>query len=135
VGTEPAYGFPIDVYAFGMTLYVMFSPSNIVRLEDGTAPRTEADFMRKIGEGRRLQPIPGVPECHWSLIKKCWDQAPNLRPTFAQLLSEFQESHRYVLPGADLAEVMRYEEEIMAPRGEVDEDFNQQLIALLNGTV
>jgi hypothetical protein len=55
---------------------------------------------------------PEIPEYHWGVIARCWNQDPEARPTFQALLDEFHESHEYILPAADQISVLEYENQV-----------------------
>jgi serine/threonine protein kinase len=76
------YGLNVDVYAFGMMLYVVLTNSY-------PFPKLN-DFQRqeKIVNGQRPD-IPGyVGKFYKDLITECWSQVPAERPTFAQILTK-----------------------------------------------
>ena len=76
------YGFPVDVYAYSIFLYFMFSTEyqlpNIKKL-------TAKIFASKICEGQRPLRPKSIPDNYWNLIQQCWSQDPNDRPTFAEI--------------------------------------------------
>jgi serine/threonine protein kinase len=111
---QPAYDTPADVYSFGLTLYAMLSPKFAIRFKDGFIPPTAQRLMMRVAQGDRYEKIDGVSDYYWGLIERCWDQVPDNRPSFEELIREFQRSHEYVFPGADMDEVRRYEERMMA---------------------
>jgi serine/threonine protein kinase len=107
--TEPAYGLIVDVYSFGMLLYMIFSPDGNARFELGAPARSAMQLMRNTSEGKRWVRLPNIPDYYWTLIESCWSHSPQDRPTFEQIAREFRGNHRYVFDGADLDEVKRYE--------------------------
>lgn len=71
----------LDVYSFGMVMYEI--------LMDGRCPYSEMEafeVIRAINEGKR----PDIPDTcdkdYANLIKKCWNDIPNLRPSFSDIL-------------------------------------------------
>jgi serine/threonine protein kinase len=128
----PAYSFSVDVYSFAMLVYLMFSQSDQPKLEGGRSARNVRQLIMHVGRGVRFTRPNNIPEYYWQLVRRCWDHAPTNRPTFAALLEEFQRTHEYVLEGADLAEVMRYEEVLNGSQKPVDDPFTRELDALIN---
>jgi serine/threonine protein kinase len=108
-GDGPPYGLPADVYSFSVLLYLLFSRDDRPKLEGGKVIRTARQLVMQVGQGARYERSPEIPEYYWGLITRCWAHVPMDRPTFEAILAEFGESHAYVLPGADLTEVRRYE--------------------------
>jgi serine/threonine-protein kinase CTR1 len=108
----PAYDLSVDVYSFAVLLCMMFSREERPTLDGGKQPRSAQMLMMAVRRGTRLQRPPGIPDCYWATIERCWTQEPARRPSFAELVAEFQTKHEYVLEGADMKEVIRYEEYI-----------------------
>jgi hypothetical protein len=44
-----------------------------------------------------------------------WQQTPDGRPTFQEMVDDFHANHAYVFPGADLEQVIEYENRILTP--------------------
>jgi serine/threonine protein kinase len=129
-----AYGPAVDVYSFAMLLYIMFYPKEQPKFEGGRVTRSSQQLMMQVGKGTRYERPKNVPDYYWDLIKRCWDHAPEKRPTFQMLVDEFQTDHNYVLEGADRAEVARYERAIiLGGQKEEDRKLCQDLDDLLAG--
>jgi serine/threonine protein kinase len=97
------YGFPVDVYAFGMMAYVVLTEK--IPFEKDT-PYTLA---RKIEAGDRPA-IPGYISPEWTnLITRCWDGAPEQRPTFAEML---EDADSFMLDGCDGGPFENYKVEL-----------------------
>jgi hypothetical protein len=74
-------------------------------------------------------------ECDRALL----EADPN-RPTFADLLEEFRSDHAYHFPGANEAQLLKYEEKILNPFEREEVDFEERLNRFLddceeNGTI
>jgi serine/threonine protein kinase len=114
--TGAAYGLAVDVYAFSVLLYMLISGVEHPRLPNGTVVTTWPVLWRHVIEGKlRYEKLPVFTDYCWALITQCWDPEAGNRPNFAAIVADLQRTHEYVLPGADLAEVMKYEEYITNP--------------------
>jgi TPR repeat protein len=77
------YGFPVDVYAYGVLIFVLMT----TRIP---WPETKALFAhgRLVRNGHR-PPIPDfIGAGYKALIEGCWDGSPEQRPTFEQIVTE-----------------------------------------------
>jgi serine/threonine protein kinase len=118
---EEDYGFAVDVYAFACTLYSLFAEPGT--FENGSTPRSAFALARAVIQGRRYVRKPEIPDYHWNVITRCWEQDPDARPQFRTLVDEFHRDHAYCLEGADLDEVLEYEERVYEVFGEPKENF------------
>jgi serine/threonine protein kinase len=108
---EHGYSFPVDVYAFGVTLYSLFADPG--ELDDSTRPyRSAQQLMLRIGRGARFVRKTVISDYYWDLITECWKQGPETRPTFKTLMDAFHNTHEYIFPDADRAKVLAYEEKV-----------------------
>jgi serine/threonine protein kinase len=117
VGEEPedgiaAYDFPVDVYSYGILLYMMFCAGRTPRLEGGQPARSAQQLLTKVATGTRYQKPDGVIPFYWELIQSCWAQDWRKRPSFAQIIAQFRQSHEYAFPGTDLEALLAYEERV-----------------------
>jgi serine/threonine protein kinase len=112
----PAYGVQVDVYSFGVLLYMMFSPGATPKFPGDSRPRSCQYRMMHTGRGERYERLPVMTDYYWATIQRCWSQSSSDRPSFADLVAEFRKKHEYVLEGADMNAVMRYED-FVAPSG------------------
>jgi hypothetical protein len=102
---------PVD-FAFAVLLYSFFKdPTHL----NGKLIRemNVIAIYRQMARGARFDKPPNVPETLWQLIERLWHAAPSKRPTFKELVLDFHEHHLYVLPEANLAEVIEYENRIL----------------------
>lgn len=95
----------IDVYAFSITLLSMFSTKYTFT---GIQPRTINQLVNHITKGKRFKIPDDVPEYYKSLIEKCWSTDPAERPSFEQILEDFDRSDDFILEGSDIEKVHDY---------------------------
>ena len=81
---EENYGFPVDVYAFGILLYRLFTTEIV--FEDLKPIRTAFHLKSKIEKGLRFKKPNHVPEHYWELIQKCLSISPEDRPSFSEFI-------------------------------------------------
>jgi serine/threonine protein kinase len=111
---DGGYTNKIDVYSFGVTLYLLWSDANKLddRVDRQRPPINK--WIERICRGARFVQPPGIPDFYWEIIKTCWDQGPERRPSFAALLQLFARNRSWVLPGTDLQELAEYEQKVRA---------------------
>jgi serine/threonine protein kinase len=74
------FGFPVDVYAFGMLAYQMVTGID-------PTPEVDADTFRSgVVEGERPAIPTTTPRGFAELIERCWHQDPKQRPTFDDIV-------------------------------------------------
>ncbi|KAH7689676.1 hypothetical protein AAVH_40324, partial [Aphelenchoides avenae] len=73
-----------DVWAFGVTLWEIFSRSS----EPYGKGATCEGVLRHLNEGNRLQMPAGCPPEVYNLMLECWQSKPETRPGFAEIVSE-----------------------------------------------
>jgi serine/threonine protein kinase len=107
-GTEP-YTTAVDVYAYGMFLYELCTASK---------PFKEKGEMKVfalgkyIVEGQRPTIPDYVPEPFADLMTKCWDKAPEQRPTFREIVTNIS-TGQYVFEGTDPHEYESYLDQML----------------------
>jgi serine/threonine protein kinase len=110
-GEGGEYSFPVDVFAFAVTVYCLFADP--VDLDDKKGRmRSHQMVMKRIVAGARLMKKPEIPPYYWELITKCWDRGPDNRPPFLEIVEEFHRTHEYILAEADRAKVLAYEKKV-----------------------
>jgi serine/threonine protein kinase len=109
---EGTYTNKVDVYSFGVCLYMFFRDANHF---EGEAKEVTAcnTLLRKIFQGKRFIRDPRIPDFYWELITACWDHNPARRPSFRQIVELFRHDKRYAFEGTDMAELSRYEELVL----------------------
>lgn len=83
-GYDP-YGFPVDVYSYAILLYSMFT--NEVIFDDLKRVNSSQHYLIKIRNGKRLKKREKIPNHYWELIQRCWQQNPEDRPTFEEIVN------------------------------------------------
>lgn len=81
------YSFPVDVYSYGVMLYMMFENHFTI---DNIDLLSTITFLQLITKGKRFDKSPKIPEHYWELINECWRQDPNERPTFAEIVEKLK---------------------------------------------
>jgi serine/threonine protein kinase len=112
------YSYPVDVFAYGVTIYTTFTDDTA--LTSGVV-RAPAAFMRKILAGERFRrpvgdPLRVIPDPIWVLIESCWLHEPGVRPTFHGIIETMMASDDYVIPGTDLDEYHEYQRRVTGIR-------------------
>jgi serine/threonine protein kinase len=76
-------GIPVDVYSFGMLVYVVtVSPSPFAGIKGSQAR------MKAVAEGKRPEIPSNVIPGYKDLISKCWKGNPDERPSFADIVED-----------------------------------------------
>jgi serine/threonine protein kinase len=104
---EDNYSFPVDVYAYGMMIYVMMTGTEPF---NGLSPYQVAST---IAEGKRPDIPRGMSEFYRELIVNCWQEIPSERPTFEDIVSD---PDRFKLDGCDDDEFEAYKVGVLGLR-------------------
>ena len=80
------YNFPIDVYSYGVMLYSMF----VSDFKMGNKKISSKRILKKVANGKRFDKSPKIPDHYWDLINECWEQDPNDRPTFDEIVEKLK---------------------------------------------
>jgi serine/threonine protein kinase len=130
---DTEYDLPVDVYAYAITIWNLFySKENDGPLTLGNTVITLATLHlinRLIKDGVRWARPKAVSDSLWEVIKACWDQDANARPTFARLVEEFVRNHKYALPDADMIELLEYERKLMDFKARDEEEGRKREMA------
>ena len=88
------YDHKVDVYAFGLTIMVLFAPEDDLRQEDGLkcTAETHARFFAAISEGARYKQPKSVPDHYWRIVEACMRPNPAERPEFTEVMAMMKES-------------------------------------------
>jgi TPR repeat protein len=104
---EGDYAFPVDVYAFAMTVYT--TVTLMLPFQGITSP---FQIGKKVGSGER-PPIPAfVGSAYRELICACWIQGPETRPTFEQIVVGMG-SPDFMDPTIDRQAVLAYQKKVL----------------------
>lgn len=79
--TGGKFSMKTDVWSFGVTMWEVFS--------DGAVPYATVktvDVLPLLVEGSRLDQPKGCPDHYYSIMHSCWNQSPETRPTFNELV-------------------------------------------------
>ncbi|KAK8875861.1 hypothetical protein M9Y10_006036 [Tritrichomonas musculus] len=95
----------IDVYAFAVTLLSMFT---VDYKFEGIQPRTLNQLVSAVTNGKRYKIPNDVPEYYASLIKRCWSNDINERPSFDDIINEFDESDDFFFPKTNKSKVHEF---------------------------
>jgi serine/threonine protein kinase len=83
---DPEFNFKVDVYAFGILMYMI-----VTGLEPYPDIKRAAMLTHKVIEGKRPLLPDSVSRPFASLIRRCWEKDPNLRPTFKEIVDRLGE--------------------------------------------
>ncbi|KAI9193639.1 kinase-like domain-containing protein, partial [Polychytrium aggregatum] len=75
-----------DVYAFGITLYEVFSDCKPIWVTNDGQPMRERVIESQVVKGNRPKQFDGIPDVIRDLIERCWHHDPAQRPKFPEIL-------------------------------------------------
>ena len=105
------YNASVDVYAFGVTLYMLHTeqPPNALVRDDAKVliPRQAKQFMQFITAGYRFERLGNINDHVWDLITQCWSGEASARPTMAQVCERMRSPECSIDPERG-AEYMEY---------------------------
>ena len=100
---DEVYSEKSDVYAFAMIVYEIFSYEKPF---DGLSIN---GIMRKVvNEGKRPPISDDIPEIYKNLIEECWDQNPDVRPTFEEIVESMKTNQEYITDLTDEADYLDF---------------------------
>jgi serine/threonine protein kinase len=111
--SDVVYSFPVDVYAYGVTLWDLFRGNDPFKWEDGRPIGDYRTIPLKVHRGERFERPKNVSERFWSLITRCWSGAAAQRPTFAEIVDMMTRSDDYVVEGTNMDEYREYRRRIL----------------------
>jgi len=107
---EENYDQSVDVYAYGVLVYRMFSSS--IELDDGYGAKSVQQLMLRILKGARFKRVSEIPECYWHLIERCWQPDPSLRPSFSDIVDCLCQPD-LIVPGTNSIEYDSYRSRLL----------------------
>jgi serine/threonine protein kinase len=87
--TRVAYSKEVDVYSFGLTMWVVGNDTG----EDPFMDIEEFEIVQKVAAGERPTFSIQWPREWVSLMRRCWDTDPTQRPTFDEIAAELHATH------------------------------------------
>ena len=108
----------VDVYSFGILMYEVLTDS------DSYPKMNNYEFLRKVvhenlrPKFNERQQINGSLQ---QLMKDCWSDDPNLRPTFDEIFNKLSKSDKYLLNDVDNVEFQLYIKEITEITSPIEE--------------
>ena len=108
------YDLKVDVYSYGVILYFIFVSFNNgnLQLDDGRPIRSNGTWLFRIMKGQRFKKKDCIPKIYWELITKCWDQQPEKRPSFSEIVKELKNDQYAIVDNGiltDLNELHQYQ--------------------------
>jgi serine/threonine protein kinase len=127
---EDGYDISVDVYAYGVLLYQMFtknvqvedpprSPDSEARPLHSRPTRSSIGVMLRIIGGARLRRCPNIPEHFWKLITQCWSQNPRKRPYFTEIVEQMRKD-TFVIEGTNMERYKEYQDKVLRASSTVD---------------
>jgi tyrosine-protein kinase len=98
----------VDVFSFGCILYEICVGRPVF-----PSDQTPLSVMKCITSGEMPSSLDHVGRCVKGIIEQCWAMNPDNRPSFAQILEEFQRVNYEFISGADANAVQGYAAKII----------------------
>jgi serine/threonine protein kinase len=93
----------LDVFSFGLVLYEILTDSPVFPPSEPLRP------VMKAIVGGHMPPIPArCGSFMQDFIPRCWSRDPEMRPSFADILHEFEQARFAVVPNSDSEAVGAY---------------------------
>jgi serine/threonine protein kinase len=91
----------VDVYSFGCIVYALLTNDPIF------SDCSDLKVWKHLVDGWRPSIPCMVPACLQNLIKRCWSEDPNSRPSFQEIVQELSDPSFKMFPGSDVNAVWR----------------------------
>jgi serine/threonine protein kinase len=110
VDESEGYNQEVDVYAYAVLVYSMFTQEPEAMLDDGKGRATKvSDLMPRTAAGARFRRVDKMSDAYWDLVTSCWKKEPIQRPTFTDILDSLIENlPLFMFPKGDEASVRAY---------------------------
>lgn len=101
MNAQQKYSKSSDVYAFGIIVYILITNRfPYVGIKN---------IIHRVCHDNYRPHIPkSVPMCYKNLIKRCWNQDPNQRPSFDDIVNELKTNEDFVQENIDKKEFHQY---------------------------
>jgi serine/threonine protein kinase len=89
------YIFESDIYSFGIIMWEIFSGAAVPFNHSSHSSRLQFQFQ--VCNGLRPPTMEGTPQCYMDLMKRCWDENPENRPSavkIEEIFTEWQNDER-----------------------------------------
>jgi serine/threonine protein kinase len=80
-----AYNSLVDVFAFGVTIYISLKSEKVNELSTGVKDPNPTQLILAYAVGTRWKDDPTIPRPYWELIQRCWAHVPDQRPPFEEI--------------------------------------------------
>jgi serine/threonine protein kinase len=75
-----------DVYSFAVCLYSLFAPPQRFDDDPDRPPKSPIQIWGRVLKGVRFVRSHAISPFYWGLMTQCWQQSPEARPSFAEIL-------------------------------------------------
>ena len=104
---EDKYSNKVDVYAYGVLLYQL-----LTGLLPFGCSLSHSELILSILSGERPKIPESLDDFYATLIRRCWDQDPEKRPSFEEITSLLMNTHIF-LPNTNVFELKAYQQRIV----------------------
>ncbi|KAK8836215.1 hypothetical protein M9Y10_039847 [Tritrichomonas musculus] len=118
--SDYCYSKASDVYAYSILLYQM------ITLKKPYEGFSFFQLIRNVPKGIRPQFIDDVPSCFRKLIERCWNNDPDKRPTFDEIVHLLENDTEFITDLVDSTEYYKYIDYIKS--NQITDDFKQVTI-------
>lgn len=97
---------PIDVYSFGITMYYLWT-----EIPPFAALKSNFQIYQAVIAGQRPEIPESIPDNWKELMKNCWDNNPEVRPEFSEIVEQMKTGIFYT-EDMDIKSIEEYEKSI-----------------------
>lgn len=102
-GNKGHFGFGIDVYSFAIMAYEIVSGKE--PFSENGIPISYFKLISKVASGQRPKLDEGITEQMKELLKRCWSQDIEKRPSFDEIFNELSSNFDYLVEDVDEEEI------------------------------